>query len=122
MKTLFLLVSLLAISVLVMAQEDSINASLAKNYIGQKKMICGEITQARLKNISKDEPSILFTGPDYENRTLALVFTKRVLRRFPFNPNLKMINHKFCVKGKIKLYEGRPAIFIKGDEQLNVED
>ncbi len=122
MKTLLFILGLLWMSSAVHAQEDSINASLAKDYVGEIKMVCGKIQQARLKDISKDEANVLYTGPSYEDRTLALVFTKRVLKRFPYNPNSKMINHKFCIKGKIVMYKGKPAIYVVDEEQLNVAE
>ncbi len=104
------------------AQQDSIGAAEAENYVGKTVVICDKITQARLDNISKDEPNVLFTGSDYEHRTLALIFSKRALRRFPYNPNTKMINSKFCVRGKVAMYKGKPAIYIKNDNQLNVSE
>lgn len=104
------------------AQTDSINASLAKNYVGKTIKVCDKIDGARLKNISKDEANVLYIGTDYATRIFALVFPKDVLRRFPYNPNLKMINSQFCAKGKIVMYEGKPAMYIKTDKQLDVAE
>ena len=107
---------------LIYAQKKSISARQTKNYIGKTVTVLGTIHEARLKNISKDEMNVLYTGPDYEHRTLALLFPQDVLKRFSYNPNDKMINHSFYAKGKIIRYEGKPAMYIRNENQLKVSE
>ena len=104
------------------AQTDSIAASKASQYVGKTIKVCDRIHEARLKNQAKDEMNVLYTGTDYDHRTFALVFPKSVLMRFKYNPNLKMINHMFCAKGKIVMYEGKPAMWIRHQSQLTVAE
>lgn len=82
--------------------------------------VCDIIKEASLDNISRDEPTVLYTGTSFKNRTLALIFTKRVLAGFKYNPVSKMTNQKFCVEGKITLYKGRPAVYVKSESQLKI--
>jgi hypothetical protein len=63
---------------------------------------------------------VLFTGDTYETRTFALIFTQSVLAGFSYEPAAKLINHNFCVHGKITMYKGKPAIYIKSQAQLNI--
>ena len=91
--------------------QQNITAIQAKNYVGKTMQVCDIIKEATLDNISKDEATILYTGTSFKNRTLALVFTKKVLKAFSYNPVSKMINQKFCAKGKISMYKkNRPCI------------
>ena len=100
------------------AQQNNIAAAQAINYIGKTVWVCDRIDEAALDNISKNEPTVLYTGASFNERTLAIVFSKRVLANFSYEPTAKMINHKFCVHGKITKYKGKPAVFIKSESQI----
>ena len=121
MKVLFWLFFLLP-AAFIYAQKQTISASDAKNYLGKTATVFDTIREARLDNVSKDEMNVLYTGSDYEHRTFALVFPQAVLKRFSFNPNSKMINHRFYATGKIISYEGKPAMYIKKESQLQIPE
>ena len=104
------------------AQQDTIRASEAQRFIGKTVQLCDRIHNGHMDNISKNAPTILYTGDTYQTRTLALIFPQNVLRTFSYDPEKKMENHTFCVKGKIATYKGKPAIYIQSESQLNVEE
>jgi HSP20 family protein len=118
MKKLILASIILTFCASLLAQENNITAVQAINYVGKTVLVCDRIDEAALDNISRDEPTVLYTGTSFDNRTLALVFSKEVLATFSYNPTAKMINHKFCVHGRIKMYKGKPAVFIKSESQI----
>jgi hypothetical protein len=120
MKKILSLVFLVLAYCSVKAQQTGIPASEAVHHIGKTVWVCDQITDSRMDNISKDEPTVLYCGSNYENRTLALIFTNEVLQGFSYEPSAKLINHHFCVHGKIVMYHGKPAIYIKGQGQLKV--
>lgn len=102
--------------------EDTITAVKAKSYMGKEVTLCDRVNYGRYLNVQKNQPTILWVGPDYPNHYLYLVFPKESLRRFSFSPEKKMINKRFCVKGKIEKFRGKPAIFIRSESQLNEEE
>lgn len=104
------------------AQRDTITAAQAKDFVGKQVLLCDRVKNGHMDNISKDEPTVVYIGDTYETRTLALVFTKADLKNFSFDPEKKMENHTFCVHGTITMYKDKPAIYVKSEEQLNVED
>ena len=103
-------------------QKKTIKASEAKNYVGKTVTVLDKIHEARLDHISKKEVNVLYTGADYNHRTLALIFPQDVLKRFSYNPNSKMINNTFYATGKIVMYKGKPAMYIRNEDQLNVAE
>lgn len=121
-KIIYLLFMLLCGNALHAQQESEITAAQANNYIGKNVMLCDRVKDGHMDNISKDEPTIVYVGDTYETRTLALVFTKDVLKGFKYDPEKKMENHKFCVHGKISTYKGKPAIYVQSEDQLNVQE
>jgi hypothetical protein len=121
-KLVYLLLIVLCGNTLYAQQESKITAVQAKDFIGKNVLLCDRVKDGHMDNISKDEPTIVYVGDTYETRTLALLFTKDVLKNFSFDPEKKMENHTFCVHGKITMYKGKPAIYVQSEDQLNVED
>ncbi len=121
MKVLFCVFFLLS-ATFIYAQKQTISASQTKNYLNKTVTVFDTIHEARLDNVSKDEMNMLYTGSDYEHRTFALLFPQDALKRMSFNPNAKMINHRFYATGKIVSYQGKPAIYIKKESQLQIPE
>ena len=122
MKKLLYLIFILLTGTAVHAQQDTVTAARAKDYIGKQVLVCGRVNDGHMDNISKDEPTIVFVGDTYQTRVLALIFDKHDLKNFSYDPEKKMENHTFCVQGKVEMYKGKPAIYVKTEAQLNVED
>jgi len=120
-KLIYLLVVLLSGTALH-AQRDTITAEQARNFMGKNVLLCDRVKDGHMDNISKDEPTVVYIGDTYETCTLVLVFKKDDLKNFSFDPEKKMENHTFCVHGKITTYKGKPAIYVKEEAQLNVEE
>ncbi|MDQ2752275.1 MAG: hypothetical protein M3R72_04555 [Bacteroidota bacterium] len=121
MKVLICLFFLLPVT-FIYGQKQTISARHAKNYMGKTVTVFDTIHEARLDNVSKDEMNVLFTGSDYDHRTFALVFPQSILKRFSYNPNYKMVNHRFYATGKIVNYKGKPAMFIKNESQIKIPE
>jgi len=121
-KLVYVLLMVLCANALHAQQESKITAVQAKDYIGKNVLLCDRVKDGHLDNISKDEPTIVYVGDTYETRTLALIFTKDVLKGFKYDPEKKMENHKFCVHGEVTTYKGKPAIYVQSEDQLNVQD
>ena len=120
-KLIYLLVILLSGTALH-AQRDTITAGQARNFVGKNVLLCDRVKDGHMDNISKDEPTVVYVGDTYETSSLLLVFNKNDLKTFSFDPEKKMENHTFCVHGKVAMYKGKPAIYVKSEEQLNVEE
>jgi hypothetical protein len=104
------------------AVQDTITAVKAKQFVGKTKTVCDRIDGNIMIKVNKKDPTILYVGPDYDNRLMALYFPNHVVRRFSFAPEKKMNNKRFCVTGKITLYENKPAIIIRNEAQVNEEE
>jgi hypothetical protein len=122
MKKLLYLLAILLSSTVLHAQRDTITAEKAGSMVGKNVLLCDMVKNGHMDDISKDESTVVYIGDTYETRTLALIFNKNDLRNFSFDPEKKMENHKFCVQGKVTTYKGKPAIYVKSEAQLNVED
>ena len=122
MKRLIYLIVILLSGTVLNAQRDTITAEQIVKFVGKNVQLCDMVKNGHMDNISKDEPTIVYVGDTYETRTLALIFKKEDLKNFSFDPEKKMENHKFCVQGKVAMYKGKPAIYVKSEAQLNVED
>jgi hypothetical protein len=122
MKRLIYLLVILLSGTALHAQRDTITAERIGSFVGKNVQLCDMVKNGHLDNISKDEPTVVYVGDTYETRTLALIFDKNDLKNFSFDPEKKMPNHKFCVNGKVAMYKGKPAIYVKSEAQLNVED
>lgn len=102
--------------------QDTITSERAKDYVGKRVLLCDRVNYGEYVNISKDQPVVLYVGPEHPNHHLTLVFTKKALRYFKFDPEKKMLNKRFCVRGRISEYEGKPAIYVRSRRMLNEED
>lgn len=122
MKKLVYVLILMLLGNALYAQRDTIQAADAKNYVGKEVLLCGRVKDGHMDNISKDEPTIVYVGDTYATRVLALIFDKYDLKNFSYDPEKKMENHTFCVDGKVTMYKGKPAIYVKSEGQLNVAD
>lgn len=122
MKKLVYFLFVVSLATAAHAQQDTVTAVKANSLVGKDVFLCDRVKNGHMDNISMDEPTVVYVGDTYDTRTLALVFSKDVLRTFSFDPEKKMENHRFCVQGKIEMYEGKPAIYIKTENQLHVED
>jgi len=118
--TFFLIIFIMASNNIT--AQDTIHAVSAKSYIGKKVVVCDRVNYGRLLYINKKAPTILFVGPDHPNHYLTLYFPYNHLRRFSFDPEKKMINKRFCATGTVKSFEGKPALYIKNEANLNVEE
>jgi len=121
-KLMYVVLICLLTGTSVYAQRDTIKAAQAKNFVGKNVLLCDRVQDGHMDNISKDEPTIVYVGDTYATRTLALIFNKDDLRLFKYDPEKKMENHTFCVRGKIIMYKGKPAIRVKSESQLNVQE
>jgi len=53
-------------------------------------------------------------------RYMSLTIFKNALRKFPFQPEKYYLNKTVRVKGKIKMYKGRPEIVVESPRQIEV--
>ena len=122
MKKIISILAITCLSLSSLLAQDTINASQAKDFMGKDVLLCDRVNYGRYLEVSKKRPVTLFVGPDYPDHYLTLVFTKQALRLFSFDPEKKMVNKRFCVKGKIEKWRGKPAIYIKRESDLNEEE
>jgi hypothetical protein len=86
----------------------------AYKYIDETKIVCGLVASAKYTEESRGKPTFLDLGNPYPNHTFTVVIWGKNRANFSAPPESLYINKTICVKGKIKLYKGRPEMIING--------
>jgi hypothetical protein len=109
-----------AILVLMMATADAqiIQPKEAKSHMDQFVTVCGQITSAQFLSQMEGHPTILGYGNPFPNHSFAIVILEIDLITFAYNP-VDLKNMNVCVKGKVEMYAGRPAILAKDPAQIS---
>jgi hypothetical protein len=102
--------------------QDTITAKQAKEFVGKEVTLCDRVNYGRYLNVQKNQETILWVGPDYPNVYLYLIFPPEALRMFSFDPEKKMVGKRFCVYGVIKKFRGKPAMYVRSENNLNEEE
>lgn len=84
--------------------------------------ICNLVQGGNVQHVSEDGPIVLFITDSASNEKVQLVFSKRVRKKFSYDPDKKLSDHRACVSGKIIEQNGSPAIVIKSEKQIETSD
>ena len=103
--------------VLVSNNEAIVTWDLAGDYIGERKTVEGRIT--RTFNSGK---ACFLNFHNNWTRYFSLVIFENVFHRFPAKPEDYYLNRHIRVKGKIKLYRGRPEMIVNHPDQIRIID
>ncbi len=99
-----------------------ISCSKAKNYIGERKTVCGTVIDARYASTFDGKPTILnlcktYPHPDRFN----IVIWIQNRGKFPEPPEDYYKGKTICVTGVITQYKGTPQIDVKSPSQIQVK-
>ena len=112
---------LFVLSSLSFAQEGSIRAREASEYIGQAKTVCGVVASATYAVRSKRQPTFLNLDEPYPNQIFTVIIWGSDRYKFE-NPPEKLYKGKsICVTGKIKAYWGKPVIIVNQPSQIIIK-
>lgn len=108
----------LIISIHAEAQTE-IKPQDAAKHMNDSVRVCDVILEGKYLNEAKDAPTQLYMGSTQPDPMLTIVIPKEVKLRFKYDPEKKLVNKHVCVTGKIASFEGRPAIYVYSENNID---
>ena len=100
--------------------QTEMKAEEAAQHKGDSVRVCDLILEGKYLNEAKDAPTQLYMGSRQPDPILTIVIPKVVKDRFKYDPEKKLVNKHVCITGRISTFEGRPAIYVYSEK--NIED
>lgn len=110
---------LLCVSAAAYGQSGRITAAEAKNHIGEKADVCGNVISAHLAARSKGSPSFLNLDEPYPRQVFTILIWGSDRPKFG-DPEAKYQGKQVCVTGEIKSYRGAPEIVASDPTQIEI--
>lgn len=110
--------SVLIISVQTKAQTE-IKAEAAAKHMNDSVRVCDMVLEGKYLDEAKDAPTQLYMGSKQPDPMLTIVIPKEVKDRFKYDPEKKLVNKHVCVTGRITSFEGRPAIYVYNENNID---
>lgn len=117
---IFTSIAIVFISTSLCKAQNEIKPEDAAKHMGDSVRVCSVVLEGKYLQQAKDAPTRLFMGSRQPDPDLTIVIPKDVKLRMKYDPEKKLVNKHVCVTGKISSYEGRPAIYVYNEN--NIED
>ena len=99
---------------------QTLSPNQAKDYIGKKITICGQVSGSYYSYKTKGKPTFLDMGGKYPASTFTVLIWSNYLNKFKYD--LKELDGKnICVTGFIKEYKGKPEVVVSDPNQIKTE-
>src|SRR5262244_3934534 len=108
-RVLTLVFSCLAAFSALYAQAGHLTSAEAKNHIGERSTVCGNVVSAHYAARTKGNPTFLNLDEPYPKQIFTILIWGSDRDKFG-NPEAKFQNKRVCVTGVIKDYRGKPEI------------
>jgi DNA/RNA endonuclease YhcR with UshA esterase domain len=119
-RSRFLMLSLL-VPVLVLAQSQSkISAPEAKNHVGERTTVCGQVVSTHYADRTKGNPTFLNLDEPYPKQIFTVVIWGTDMAKFG-DPEAKYASKRICVTGLIKDYRGTPEVIADEPGQIEIQ-
>jgi len=92
-----------------------ISWELARKYVGKRVTVQGKI----VRSFNSKKACFLNFHRNF-TRYMSLTIFENAFRKFPFQPEKYYLNKTVRVRGKIKMYKGRPEIVLEHPKQIEV--
>jgi hypothetical protein len=100
--------------------QNSISAVEAKNHIGEKATVCGDVASTHYAARSRGNPTFINLDKPYPNQVFTVLIWGSDRVKFG-NPEREYKAKRMCVSGKISDYKGVPEIVAYEPSQIKVE-
>jgi hypothetical protein len=120
MLKIFGLIYVLCAASVVHAQSGHIAAAEAKNHVGEKMKVCGEVVSTHFASGSKGQPTFLNLDEPYPKEIFTILIWGSDRPKFG-KPEDTYRDKDVCVTGKITSHNGRPEIIASEPSQLRIE-
>ena len=110
----------LAASSVVQAQTGHLTAAEAKNHVGERATVCGNVVSTHYAARSKGNPTFLNLDEQYPRQVFTILIWGSDRPKFG-DPEAKYGNKRVCVTGLIKDYRGVPEVVAEQPSQIEVQ-
>jgi micrococcal nuclease len=100
--------------------QTSISAGEAKNHIGERATVCGEVASAHYAAKSRGSPTFINLDKPYPNQIFTVLIWGSDRSKFG-EPEETYRSKRICVNGKISDYKGIPEIIAHETTQIKVQ-
>jgi len=97
--------------------QNSISAAEAKNHVGEKATVCGEVVGTHYATKSRGSPTFINLDTPYPNQIFTVVIWGSDRPKFG-NPEENYRSKHVCVSGVIESYRGVPEIVAREPGQI----
>jgi len=115
---LFTLIITFLLNNFLFAQTDTTSQQRSSSLKG-KVTICNVVQGGNVQHVAEDAPIVLFITDSVSNQKVQLVFSKEVRKKFSYDPQKQLPDHRACVSGKITEQNGSAAIIITSEKQID---
>jgi len=103
------------------AQARKLTAAEAKDHVGERATVCGQVVSTRYADRSKGQPTFLNLDKPYPNEIFTILIWGGDRSKFG-QPETKYAHQKVCVTGVIKSYRELPEIEATEPEQIGTQN
>jgi hypothetical protein len=107
-------------SSVVCAQSAHITANEAKDHIGEKATVCGNVASTHYAARTKGSPTFLNLDEPYPKQVFTILIWGSDRPKFG-DPEAKYGNKRVCVTGMIKDYRGVPEVVAEQPSQIEIQ-
>ena len=97
--------------------QTSISAAEAKNHVGERATVCGEVASVHYAARSRGNPTFINLDKPYPNQIFTVLIWGSDRPKFG-DPEEAYRSKHICVTGKISDYKGVPEIVAREPEQI----
>ncbi|SRR6266852_5433177 len=100
--------------------QTSISAVDAKNHVGEKATVCGNVASTHYATRSRGNPTFINLDKPYPNQIFTVLIWGNDRAKFG-NPEQTYSDKHICATGKISVYRGVPEIIAYDPSQISVQ-
>ncbi len=100
--------------------QTSISAVEAKNHVGEKGTVCGDVASTHYAAGSRGRPTFINLDKPYPNQIFTVLIWGSDRPKFG-DPEMTYQNKHVCVTGKISDYKGVPEIVAYEPSQIKIQ-
>jgi DNA/RNA endonuclease YhcR with UshA esterase domain len=104
----------------VQSQTNRITAAEARNHVGERATVCGQVASARYADRSKGQPTFLNLDAAYPTQIFTIVIWGSDRAKFG-EPETKYRDKRVCASGVIKNYRGTPEIETSNPKEIEIQ-
>jgi hypothetical protein len=105
----------------VYSQTKKLTAAEAKDHVGERAMVCGQVVSTRYADKSKGQPTFLNLDKPYPNDIFTILIWGSNRSKFG-EPEKTYQDKPVCATGVIRSYRGTPEIEASEASQIEIQN